>query len=303
MNNKSIMYSFLAFSLVVAIVCSVFMAVSISTASVGVNDGAFRVDQTLAFKTVSWMFVGCLVAFLVFTFVFKKCFSKKIKFKSSSFYFTSVLGALISAGLAIYGFVAQLNAHNSLDKSNLLLQSPTPISGIYFPNVLFIIALLGTAAYFLLGAFGKMEKRSNTFAAISLLLPATLAIKLICDFLVQNTNGYSKLYNFHLVALAFFMLFAVNESRVYLRKAAPALYVFFGVAGSMAGMLYAIPSLVLNANGVAPLRGTTAIIYCVVDLLMVVFVYVRLFSLGVKETNNAAIEYDPAVIFNEDGDK
>lgn len=302
MNNKAITYSVLAFSLLIAIVCGVFLAASVSTVENGVG-AAYEIDQTLSFKVVSWMYVGCIVALLVFTFVFKKKFVKKLKFQSAAYRVSSIIGAVLSGCLAVYGLITQVLAMDGKNSENVLLQAPLYSEGIYWPNLLFILALLATAVYFAFAFLGRMERVSNGFAALSLSLPLCLAIKLVCDFLVQNTHGYSKLYNFHLVALAFLLLFAVNESRVYLRKSAPALYVFFGVAGSMAALLYAIPTLALNLMGDIEQGSTTTLIYCLADILMVVYVYARMLSLGIKEPNNGTVSYEPAVIFNEDIEK
>lgn len=300
MNNKSIMYSVLAFSLLIAIVCGVFLFASISAGADGSVDMTYEIDQSLSFKVVSWMLVGCIVAFLVFTFVFKKKFLKRAKFQSASYRSGSAFAAVLSLCLCAYGVATQVFSLVTGNSKNVLLQPPLYFEGIYWPNLLFIIALAVTAVYFIMAYCGNINRESNAFTALSLSLPITIAIKLVCDFLVQNTHGYSKLYNFHLVALAFLLLFSVNESRVYLRRAAPALYVFFGVAGSMAAIMYAIPTLFLNFTGVIKLDSVTNVIYCFVDILMVVYVYARLFSLGIKGTNDSTVISEPAVIFNED---
>ncbi len=293
MNNKSVMFSVLAFSLVVALACGAFLAAFVTTSANGA-DMAYSLDKSVAFKVVSYMYIVCLVAFLALTFVFKDKFSKKLKTDSVAFKISSGIGAFLSAFIAVYGTYAMFSG-------SPLLQEPTPKIGVYIPNICFILALLGTAVYFAFSAFSKTDKYANAFGFMSLLLPVALIIKLICDFLVQNTNGFSKLYNFHLLAIAFFLLFAINESRVYMRKSAPALYVFFGVAGSIAALIYAIPSLFLIANNASEQSGITAMIYCVVDIFMVVAVYIRLFSLGVKEPNVRDVINDPTVVFNEDG--
>lgn len=298
MKNRSVLFSVLAFSIVVALVCGVFLTASVTSASKDAAEGTFRVDKTFSFKVVSWMYVGCLAAFLVFTFLFKKRFSRGMAFGSGSYKAASVIGILVSIFLAIYGLVCQVKAVKAPGSSDVLLDSPSGSAKFYFPNVLFIAFLFGTAVYFYLCYAGRKEKRNDGFAALSLTLPAAIVVKLVCDYLAQNTNGHSSLYNFHILALSFSLLFAVNETRVYLRKSAPALYIFFGLSAASASLLYAVPSLLLHYNGVSPLGGRTDLIYCFIDILMAVYAYIKMFSLGVKEGKPQDDDYDEAVVIS-----
>lgn len=297
MNGKNVMRSVLAFSLVVAVVCGVFLGLSVSGSLADADGGAFSVDDALSLKIVSWMFAGCLAAFLAFTFAFKKRFSKKPGFSSRSYRFSSLMGCFVSGGLAVYNFVQQVMGIRG-GSAEALLQSPSRAGGVYPLNIALTVLLLGTSAYFALCAFGKGEKRTDGFAALSLFLPASLALKLVCDYLAQNSNGFGKLYSFHLLSVAFLLLFAVNESRVYLRRSAPALYVFFGVTGSMAAIIYAMPSLFMDISGASPLSAADAAC-CVADLVAVLYVYVRLFSLGVKAKDDPDADLDVPVIIGQ----
>lgn len=301
MNNKSAMYSVLAFSLVVAVVCSVFLVASISGTAV-TADNSFKFDKTFLFKVVAVMFACCTVALAVFTFLFKKKLVKSVKLSSPRNYAVDCICFALCFALAAYGIVRQITAQLDGDYSKTLLIAPGDQSGLYKPNLFFIDALFASAVYFFLLVKKKLGKDGSVPAALSLFPSITLALKLVCDFLVQNTNGYSKLYNYHLVALCCLLLFAVNETRLYLHSFAPSLYIFFGAVGAMASIVYAVPTLWLNCTGVLNLSTSTEFLYCVTDLVLTACIYVRLFSVGVKGTNSTRSSIGPAVIFDQNED-
>lgn len=299
MNNKSAIYSLLAFSLIVAIVCSAFLVASISGVSAGDADGSFKFDKTFLFKVVYVMFACCVAALAVFTFLFKKRLSKAIKLSSPQNLAADCVGFALCLALAVYGVVCEVTAQLNEDFSKALLTAPSDRSGPYIPNLLFIVALFASAVYLLLFVFNKLGKDGNLPAGLSLFPAAAIGLKLVCDFLVQNTNGYSKLYNYHIVALCCLLLFAVNETRVFLHSFTPSLYMFFGTVGAMASVIYAVPTLWLNRSGVVELSTTAELVYCVIDLVLAALVYVRLFSLGIKEGDVEPKVQEPKVIFDE----
>lgn len=299
MNNKSAMYSFLAFSLIVAIVCSAFLIASISGVSAAEADGSFKFDKTLLFKVVYVMFACCVAALAVFTFLFKKQLSKTIKLSSSQNLAADSVGFAVCLALAVYGVFCQISAQLDGDFSKNLLTAPSNRNGLYAPNLFFIAALIASAVYLLLFVLKKLGKDGNLPAALSLFPVCAIGLKLVCDFLVQNTNGYSKLYNYHIVALCCLLLFAVNETRVFLHSFAPSLYMFFGCVGAMASVIYAVPTLLLNRKGIMTLCTKAELVYCIIDLVLAAVVYIRLFSLGVKPADIAPKMQEPKVIFDE----
>lgn len=295
MNNKSAMYSVLAFSLIVAMVCSALLVASISGVSAAEGDGSFEFDKTFWFKVVYVMFACCVAALAVFTFLFKKKLSKTAKLSSPQNLAADSVGFAVCLALAVYGVVMQIKGN----ASECLLVSPERQEGVYIPGVLFVAALFASAVYLLLFVFNKLGKDGNLTAGLSLFPVAAIGLKLVCDFLVQNTNGYSKLYNYHIVALCCLLLFAVNETRVFFRIFTPSLYMFFGAVGAMASIIYAVPTLLLNRTAVMELDTKAEVLYCIIDLALASIVYIRLFSLGVKDADTASETQEPKVIFDE----
>lgn len=299
MNNKSAIYTFLGFSSSVAIFCAAFLIASISGVSAAEVGDTFKIDTTFLFKVVYIMFACCVAALAVFTFLFKKKLSKTIKLSSPKNIAADSVGFAVCLALAVYGVICQITAQRGGDFSNTLLTAPNARDGLYLPNVFFIAALFASAVYLLLFVLNKLGKDGNLPAGLSLFPVAAIGLKLVCDFLVQNTNGYSKLYNYHIVALCCLLLFALNETRIFLHCFTPPLYMFFGAVGAMASVIYAVPTLWLNHKGVMELSTKAEVVYCVVDLLLAAIVYIRLLSLGVRATDVAPETQEPRVIFDE----
>ncbi len=292
MKHKTIYLSVLAFSLLASLIFGIFMTFSIAqSTNLTITDiNAYSADKVKYFSLISALFMACLIIVVLFTFVYKNKFTKSLKFVSNTYKYTSILGGFIASGVSLFAIIREfvappINTVSSSVKSaeifyRIFKHSPKGITlNLAYIAMVLVIAL--TAGYFFFSAFTKREKMGNLFAGLSMLPSVALAAKLIFDFLMQNSNGYGHLYNYHLLSLGFFLLFSINESRFYLRKAAPALYVFFGISGAISAAIFAIPVLFLSLTGVVKATGTN-IAFCLADVAMAVYIYLRLFNLDIK---------------------
>ena len=291
MNNKTIYFTVLAFALLASIIFGVFMTLSISQSADSTipNINAYSADKVKYFDLISWLFIACLAVFLFFTFTQKRNFGKSLKPTSQAYKCASILGGIISSSVVIFSVIIEIVSspyivgaiENSASDGFYRFVKYTAFGKSFnFSYICFVLLFALSAFYFLRSAF-KQEKPNNKLATLSLFPVLTLAIKLVFDFLMQNTNGFGKLYNYHLLSLGFLLLFFLNESRFYMRKSAPALYVFFGLATSVATSIYSIPVLILCLSNVAVFSAFN-LFYAIIDIALVVYVYTRLLNLSIK---------------------
>lgn len=292
MKHKTIYLTVLAFSILASLIFGIFMTFSIAqSADATIADiNAYSSDKVKYFNLISALFLACLIIVVIFTFVYKNKLTKNFKFQEKPYKFTSILGGCTSAGIALFCVIHEFTANpissiavdaKTAEVFYRMLKPTHEGTAVNLPYVAMVLVVALSAGYFFYSVFTKKEKNSDLFAGLSMLPSVALAAKLVFDFLMQNSNGYGQLYNYHLLSLGFILLFSVNESRFYLRKAAPALYVFFGVSGAISAAIFAIPVLFLSLTGVVQATGTN-IAFCLADIAMVVYIYARLFSLDVK---------------------
>lgn len=292
MNHKTIYRAVLAFTLLASLVFGVFMTLSIAQSANGkINDiNAYSADKVKFFNLISGLYYACLIGFLFFTFIYKTRFSKSLKFAAKQYKNTCILGGCTAAGVVLYSIMAEFTVlrntyysddFNSVDAFYRLIKRSQFSSSPNYSYILLILATACAAFYFLYCVFSKKNKPSTRFAALSLFPALTLAAKLIFDFLMQNSNGYGQLYNYHLLSLGFFLLFFINESRVYMRRAAPALYVFFGLAGALSAAIFALPVLLLTTFKVVHASAAN-LMFCIADVAIISYIYLRLYNLEVK---------------------
>ena len=292
MNHKTIYRAVLTFTLLASLVFGVFMTLSIAQSADGtINDiNAYSADKVKFFNLISWLYSVCLIGFLFFTFVYKSKFAKSLKFSSKIYKKICILGGCTALGVVLYSVVAEFvilpnvyypDDFNSVEAFYRLIRRSEVSSSPNYSYILLILITAAAAFYFFSCAFSNQNKASIRFTYLSLLPTMGLAAKLIFDFLMQNSNGYGQLYNYHLLSLGFFLLFFMNESRVYMRRAAPALYVFFGLAGVLSAAVFAIPVLFLSITGIANASAAN-IVFCIADIAIISYVYLRLYNLDIK---------------------
>jgi len=295
MNQKSIFRAVLVFSLLASVVFGVFMTFSVANSA---EDGAildinaYSYDKVKYFSLISWLFVACLVGYLVLTFVFKSRFSKSLKFQTKSYKNICILGGCTAAGVILFALINDMFPFDNNDTAQLIngnvansfyqiVKNDDNGASINLPYIGFLLCIAFSAVYFFSCVFSKRDRSCNYFAGLAMFPPLTLAIKLIIDFLTQNSNGYGQLYNYHLLSLGFFLLFFVNEIRFYMHKAAPALYVFFGLSAVLATSVFTIPVLLLTAMGIVETNSIN-LAFCFTDIAMAAYVSARFIVMDIK---------------------
>ena len=303
MNYKTLYKSLLLFSIVAALIAGVFMTVSLLHTSDTDGLKIFSSDNVEYYQLVTWIFVVCAVGYIAAIVFLGKRIDKRMEFAGKSSGIAYALMAAATFGVFGFSIAREAFADGSYDLDNMYVVytketlvgsvQTTQVSYLY---LLFLASLIGAFVFFVYAFFKKSTAGGDSFGAFSMLPSVALAVKIVYDFLLQSGNGYGALYNFHLFGLGFALLFSVYESRFHFKKASPALYVFFGLVCSMASLIFSIPALVLFLKGKAGANWHPA--FCVVDIFIVVYIYIRLFSLKVHQFERQKKEADITYVFD-----
>jgi len=235
-----------------------------------------------------------LIVFILFTFFQKKKLGKSLKLSSVANRYACLLGGAISSSVVLVSviseivsepFIVGVSSSNDVDGFYRFVKYTALGKSYNFAYMGLVLIFALTAVYFFYCAF-KSNKQNITLAALSLFPVIAFAAKLIFDFLMQNSNGFGKLYNFHLLSLGFILLFFVNETRFYIKKSAPALYVFFGLSAGVATAIYSLPIIILSITKVINVSSTN-LMFSITDIVFVAYVYIRLFNLTKKPKHSA----------------
>lgn len=287
MNYKAIYKSVLALSVFAACVLGVFMAVSLADCSGDSGLDIYNSKSVEYFGLVSYSFAAFCVLFFAASTTLGRRVSKKLSFDgllSQGAYIG--MGVFLTGVFAFYLFREVWQNISGIVYDAYVISAPntdpnslsqTEISWLFLA---FMVLLAASAAFFFFAAFNS-KKHEEPFALASMIPSAAIVIKIIYDFLLQSNHGYGSLYNFHLLGLCFVLLFSVNESRFYFKRGIPFLYIFFGITGATASVIFSISTFTLLALGRAGSNWHPA--FCVADIAIAVYIYIRLFTLNVRE--------------------
>ncbi len=294
MKNKSIYCAVVAFSLVMSLLIGSFLAIAVVSNSTADDVALYGYKLGSSYTAVLCMIAVCIVMFLAVTFIYKKNFKKAFNNSGAAATYSKIFIALALVAYCVYCLMYQLDSPES--SYSLLNKS----FGMW-NTVVFVCALI-SAVYFFLAVFldkkiKALEKKQNLFGILSVVPVLGLAVRLVLDYLIQNVNVHGDMYRFHLLAICAMILFAINESRFIVDKAAPALYVFFGLTASMFIMTYAIPTLVLAFKGYSTFDENA--VFCLVDVAVAVYIYIRLFTVNWRAKHEGADNVGSFVAFDE----
>lgn len=288
MNNKTCFKAVLLLSIIASLVAGAFLSIGLLSNSDDSGLNAYKSDNIGYFNLVCWVFVACCVVYALCCFTVGKRIPKTVDFSGRLSKIAYGILGVSCVGLAVFNFVREFTmvkptANFGAAPKNyyvLLEYDGAGKTSVSFLFLAFTAALITTAVYFLYMAFSKKTVGGNG-ALLSLLPALAIVLKTVYDFLLQSGGGYGGLYNYHLLALGFVLLFAVGEARFHLGKGIPQMYAFYGLVGASASIVFSIPVIVVYLNGSAGAEWHP--VYCIIDLAIAVYIYIRLFSLNVRE--------------------
>lgn len=301
MNYKTIYRAVLLFSLIAAVISAAFMGLSLLKNADSDGLDVFSSESVEYFDFISWLFIICAAAYLIAIFVFGKRIRKAVDFGSKPSRIAYGGMGITLTFVALYSFYREYSAKYGSGKPTkniyVLFESVDDVTKLSPLYLAFTVALWGSVLFFCFAAIQKGKAEGDAFAALSMLPSIALAIKIVYDFLLQNNDSYGAFYNYHLLGLGFALLYSVNETRFYFKKAAPALYVFFGLLAAFCNTVFGLPALVISLSGNVGTNWHPA--FCLADIVIAAYIYIRLFCLDFKKTADSANGGEIIPMFDE----
>ncbi|MBO7737250.1 MAG: hypothetical protein J6S77_00940 [Clostridia bacterium] len=212
--------------------------------------------------------------------------------------FCIVLGALFFAGSLI--FAGKLK--NNPEKDSALTIFASALLGmmlltqvIYYVyelvfekktiNLWFgavLVLSVVSALYFLSISSRRAKARLTRVLPVLSVAPVLLtAVRLLNDFMERSLTVTASSYVYHLLGLVFLMLFWCCEGRTTVGCRRKKLYVFLGLITIMLLLVYCVPALYLSLFW--PIKFTNVTIFCMADIVAVLYIACRLVMLPASE--------------------
>ncbi len=226
---------------------------------------SYKLDDTIYTSVFTMLyFVVGAIAFII------PLFSGKIGYsltkRSNPFVFISSLVGFCMVGCA--GFF--------IYRVRLVSESMTNL------DVWVIIFMLFTGSYLALDAVGFLsEKLKPVFSFGTIAFGIS---RLASEFINTHDKQYLSSNEYHLLSLALVLLFFSHNTRFLIHKENSFWLKFFGLFASFALLVYAVPELYLAIS--EPYYVDSVFIFCIVDLVLAIYILARLLSVKDVSLNN-----------------
>ncbi len=139
-----------------------------------------------------------------------------------------------------------------------------------------------SALYFLFISSRRAKARMPRIIPVLSVAPILLtAVRLLNDFMERSLTVNASSYVYHLLGLVFLMLFWCCEGRTTVGYRRKRIYVFLGLTTIMLLLVYCVPALYLSLFW--PIKFTNVTVFCMADLVAVLYIACRLVMLPAPE--------------------
>ncbi|MBE6539706.1 MAG: hypothetical protein E7674_03095 [Ruminococcaceae bacterium] len=154
---------------------------------------------------------------------------------------------------------------------------------VFNPWLLAVIILsVISAFYFLFISSRRAKARMPRVIPVLSVAPILLtAVRLLNDFMERSLTVNASSYVYHLLGLVLLMLFWCCEGRTTVGYRRKRMYVFLGLITIMLLLVYCIPALYLSLFW--PIKFTDVTVFCMADLVAVLYIACRLVMLPAPE--------------------
>lgn len=281
LSNEKKYRIFISVSLFVTLVLSVARVLLIKN-HIEVNtldnkDCLYYFDGTSA--PTAFAFVCCTAALLFFigAAVFAGKINGKLVSDSPFVVFASALTGMMLFTLVIYYIYRMVFEKQEYDTGFL---------------VIILLSVL-SSGYFLLVSSHRARARASKILPVFSMVPVFLvAVRLLYDFVDRSLTVTASSYGYHLLSLAALMLFLCCEGRYTVGYRRKRIYVALGLITNMLILVYCVPAVFLALFW--PVSFTDITVYCLADLVIAVYIYCRLYSLGKAEKTADSVGIETA---------
>lgn len=141
-----------------------------------------------------------------------------------------------------------------------------------------VLLVVSTVYFFYSGSNSKCVCREKLMAVIAVAPILFTASRLLSDFISRSSMPFASSGAYHIVGLCVLTLFFLSEGKMLCGNGNPSLLFLFGVLSVFCLTVYSLPCLVLHGFWMLSFDLTT--IFCVVDLVLAVYIGARLWNAG-----------------------
>lgn len=249
----------------------------VSIIRIGVVEKNIEIDNAGGYfiaknsETVGFVvFTACFaLAFGALAFIIGKKANRFIDMETSPVVFSSALCGFMLMSTGLYYSYLYLTADNMK-------------TGKFIISIMMILA----SAMFLYLALAKNGIKKSVIPFMRL-IPALYAIvRLLVDFVEQNSHPENSAVAFHIISLLLLMLFMVYEGKTVFGATSMRIYLTTGYLCIFTMLLYAVPNLFITIKNPAIDRY---ILFSAVDIVLALYVFTRTYSVtrGEGEIGNS----------------
>lgn len=269
MNRRISIYQIAALTVfaVSALLSIVRISVVRKNIEIGRDTNIYFIDKNT--ETIGFVIFSCCfaIAFIVLAIFMGKKANSFRDLESTPVIFSSALcGFMLMATGFYYSYQIIANGNNDTGR--------------------FLVCLLMICAsiMFLYLAVSKdgMNKRLVPYMRIGVCLYAI--VRLVVDFIEQNSFPSNSAIVYHILSLASFMLFMIYEGKADFGVASMRYYLITGYLCMFFMMLYALPNLVLTMHVYPSID--TYVLLSAVDIVIAFYVFTRVYSVTVVLNEN-----------------
>lgn len=246
----------------------------VSIIRIGVVEKNIEIDNAGGYfiaknsETVGFVvFTACFaLAFGALAFIIGKKANRFIDMETSPVVFSSALCGFMLMSTGLYYSYLYLTADNMK-------------TGKFIISIMMILA----SAMFLYLALAKNGIKKSVIPFMRL-IPALYAIvRLLVDFVEQNSHPENSAVAFHIISLLLLMLFMVYEGKTVFGATSMRIYLTTGYLCIFTMLLYAVPNLFITIKNPAIDRY---ILFSAVDIVLALYVFTRTYSVTRGEGEN-----------------
>ena len=224
--------------------------------------------ETTAFVIFSICFTA---AFIVLGFYLGKKANTFIDFETSPVVFSSALGGFMLLAIGLYYSYQYITTDR-----------------IAFGKFLTCLAMIGASVMFLYLSISKNGMKRASLPLMRIVVCVYAVLRLIVDFIEQNSIPSNSALVFHILSLICFMLFMVYEGKSDFRAASMRFYLISGYLCVFFMMIFALPNLVLTLGDYSMIDSY--VLFSANDIVIAFYVFTRVYSVTKASAEDLALK-------------
>lgn len=163
---------------------------------------------------------------------------------------------------------------------------------VAFGKLLICVMMIAASVMFLYFSISKNGMKKSTLSLMRIIVCLYAVVRLIVDFIAQNSLPSNSAIVFHILSLIFFMLFMVYEGKSDFGAASMRYYLVTGYLCVFFMMIFALPNLFLTLGDYSMIDSY--VLFSANDLVIAFYAFTRVYSVArinadetpAKEPNN-----------------